>query len=102
MPTTSDMISKRGDIWVGYGNGGIGIVNSTGQNVGSGALGNYEVREGKNKRAVGFRRVACENTDDTIEALNQTHDERQSSNPLARANPQAKQHGNEQRDATRA
>jgi len=26
---------QTGDIWVGYGNGGIGIVNSTGQNVGS-------------------------------------------------------------------
>ena len=35
------MISKRGDIWVGYGNGGIGIVNSTGQNVGSVPLGTH-------------------------------------------------------------
>ena len=29
---------QTGDIWVGYGNGGIGIVNSTGQKVGSVAL----------------------------------------------------------------
>jgi hypothetical protein len=29
------------DIWVGYGNGGIGIVNSTGQNVGSVDLGTH-------------------------------------------------------------
>jgi DNA-binding beta-propeller fold protein YncE len=32
---------QMGDIWVGYGNGGIGIVNSTGQNVGSVALGTH-------------------------------------------------------------
>src|SRR5260370_31286565 len=32
---------QTGDIWVGYGNGGIGIVNSTGQNVGSVALGTH-------------------------------------------------------------
>jgi DNA-binding beta-propeller fold protein YncE len=32
---------QTGDIWVGYGNGGIGIVNSTGQNVGSIALGTH-------------------------------------------------------------
>ena len=30
---------QSGDIWVGYGNGGIGIVNSSGQNVGSVAVG---------------------------------------------------------------
>jgi hypothetical protein len=30
-----------GDIWVGYGNGGIGIVNSTGQNVGLVAFGTH-------------------------------------------------------------
>ena len=60
-----------------------------------------EIREGKNKGAIGLRRVVRENTDDAIEPLNQTHDDRQSSNPLAQANPQAKQHGNEQRDATR-
>jgi DNA-binding beta-propeller fold protein YncE len=30
---------QSGDIWVGYGNGGIGIVNSTGQNVGSVVVG---------------------------------------------------------------
>jgi DNA-binding beta-propeller fold protein YncE len=32
---------QTGDIWVGYGNGGIGIVNSTGQNAGSVALGTH-------------------------------------------------------------
>jgi DNA-binding beta-propeller fold protein YncE len=32
---------QTGDIWVGYGNGGIGIVNSTGQKVGSVALGTH-------------------------------------------------------------
>src|ERR1700756_2196093 len=32
---------QTGDIWVGYGNGGIGIVNSSGQNVGSIALGTH-------------------------------------------------------------
>jgi DNA-binding beta-propeller fold protein YncE len=32
---------QTGDIWVGYGNGGIGIVNSTGRNVGSVALGTH-------------------------------------------------------------
>ena len=32
---------QSGDIWVGYGNGGIGIVNSTGQNLGSVALGSH-------------------------------------------------------------
>jgi hypothetical protein len=32
---------RTGDIWVGYGNGGIGIVNSTGQNVGSIILGSH-------------------------------------------------------------
>jgi hypothetical protein len=32
---------QTGDIWVGYGNDGIGIVNSTGQNVGSVALGTH-------------------------------------------------------------
>ena len=41
MPTTSDYDQQTGDIWVGYGNGGIGIVNSTGQNVGSVALGTH-------------------------------------------------------------
>jgi len=60
-----------------------------------------EIREGKNKGVIGLRRVVRENTNDAIEPLNQTHDDRKSSNPLARANPQAKQHGNEQRDATR-
>jgi DNA-binding beta-propeller fold protein YncE len=32
---------QTGDIWVGYGNGGIGIVNSAGQNVGSVGLGTH-------------------------------------------------------------
>jgi DNA-binding beta-propeller fold protein YncE len=32
---------QTADIWVGYGNGGIGIVSSTGQNVGSVALGTH-------------------------------------------------------------
>ncbi len=32
---------QTGDIWVGYGNGGIGIVNSTGQNAGSVTLGTH-------------------------------------------------------------
>jgi DNA-binding beta-propeller fold protein YncE len=32
---------QTGDIWVGYGNDGIGIVNSTGQNVGSVVLGTH-------------------------------------------------------------
>ena len=32
---------QTGDIWVGYGNGGIGIVNSTGQKAGSIALGTH-------------------------------------------------------------
>ena len=32
---------QTGDIWVGYGNGGIGIVNSTGQRVGSVELGTH-------------------------------------------------------------
>jgi DNA-binding beta-propeller fold protein YncE len=32
---------KTGDIWVGYGNGGIGIVNSTGKKVGSIVLGTH-------------------------------------------------------------
>jgi DNA-binding beta-propeller fold protein YncE len=32
---------QTGDVWVGYGNGGIGIVNSTGQQVGSIALGTH-------------------------------------------------------------
>ena len=32
---------QTGDIWVGYGNGGIGIVNSTGENVGSITLGSH-------------------------------------------------------------
>jgi DNA-binding beta-propeller fold protein YncE len=32
---------QTGDIWVGYGNGGIGIVNSSGQNVGSVVLGTH-------------------------------------------------------------
>ena len=32
---------QTGDIWVGHGNGGIGIVNSTGQNVGSITLGTH-------------------------------------------------------------
>jgi hypothetical protein len=33
--------SQTGDIWVGYGDGGLGIVNSTGQKVGSVALGTH-------------------------------------------------------------
>jgi DNA-binding beta-propeller fold protein YncE len=32
---------QTGDIWVGYGNGGIGIVSTTGKNVGSVALGTH-------------------------------------------------------------
>jgi DNA-binding beta-propeller fold protein YncE len=32
---------QTGDVWVGYGNGGISIVNSTGQRVGSIALGTH-------------------------------------------------------------
>ena len=32
---------ETGDLWVGYGNGGLGIVNSSGQNVGSLALGTH-------------------------------------------------------------
>jgi DNA-binding beta-propeller fold protein YncE len=32
---------QTGDIWVGYGNGGIGIVNSTGQKAGSVELGSH-------------------------------------------------------------
>ena len=32
---------RTGDIWVGYGNRGIGIANSTGQNVGSIILGSH-------------------------------------------------------------
>ena len=32
---------QTGDVWVGYGNGGISIVNSTGQSVGSIALGTH-------------------------------------------------------------
>jgi hypothetical protein len=41
-----------------------------------------EVGQGKNKWAVGFRRIVCEHTDDAIEPLNHAHDERQSRNPL--------------------
>ena len=33
--------SQTGDIWVGYGDGGLGIVNSTSQKVGSVALGTH-------------------------------------------------------------
>jgi DNA-binding beta-propeller fold protein YncE len=32
---------QTGDLWVGYGNAGLGIVNSSGQNVGSVALGTH-------------------------------------------------------------
>ena len=32
---------ETGDLWVGYGNGGLGIVNSSGQNAGSLALGTH-------------------------------------------------------------
>jgi DNA-binding beta-propeller fold protein YncE len=32
---------ETGDLWVGYGNGGLGIVNSSGQNAGSVALGTH-------------------------------------------------------------
>ena len=41
MPTTSNMISGQETSRVGYGNGRIGIVNSTGQNVGSIILGSH-------------------------------------------------------------
>jgi hypothetical protein len=41
MPTTSNMISGQETSRVGYGNGGIGIFNSTGQNVGSIILGSH-------------------------------------------------------------
>src|ERR1700716_4089493 len=60
-----------------------------------------EVREGKHKRTVGFRRVVRENTNNAVESLNQTHDQRKRSNRLARAKPHATQRGKEQRDATR-
>src|SRR5882757_4456422 len=60
-----------------------------------------KIHDGKCKGAVGLRRVVREYPDKPVESLHQTHDQRHGSNRVARAKPDATQHGNEQSNATR-
>src|SRR5258707_1886817 len=60
-----------------------------------------KIHDGKCKGAVDLRRIVREYPDKPVEPLHQTHDQRHGSYRVARAKPDATQHGNEQSNAAR-